>query len=104
MTAQRPTRACVFSAGTPFALLKLVRNFSRRSKMADRDDIRREGVENEIEGTGKDLKGRVKDAAGGLTGDTSLQTEGKIDRVKGKVQKKVGEVQNDVADRTDEDR
>jgi uncharacterized protein YjbJ (UPF0337 family) len=39
-----------------------------------------------------------------LTGDGSLQTEGKIDRVKGKVQKKVGEVQNDIADRSDRER
>ena len=66
--------------------------------MTDRDDIRRKGVENTVEGTGKDVKGRVKDAVGGLTGDESLQAEGKIDRVKGKVQKKVGEIQNDIAD------
>jgi uncharacterized protein YjbJ (UPF0337 family) len=73
-------------------------NLIKEQVMADRDDIRREGVENEVEGTGKDVKGRVKDAVGGLTGDSSLQAEGKIDRVKGKVQKKVGEIQNDVAD------
>jgi uncharacterized protein YjbJ (UPF0337 family) len=46
----------------------------------------------------------LKDAAGGLTGDGSLQTEGKIDRVKGKVQKKIGEVQNDIADGSDRNR
>ena len=78
-------------------------NLSRRNTMADRDELRREGAENELEGTGKDLKGRVKDAAGGLTGDSSLQAEGKIDRVKGKVQKKVGEIQTDMSD-SDRDR
>lgn len=72
--------------------------------MAKKDDIRREGMENEVEGTGKDLKGRVKDAVGGLTGDESMQAEGKFDRVKGKVQKKVGEFQNDIADRSERDR
>ena len=39
--------------------------------MTDRDDIRRKGVENEVEGTSKDVKGRVKDAVGGLTGGSS---------------------------------
>ena len=41
----------------------------------------------------KDVKGRVKDAVGGLTGDESLQAEGKLDRVKGKAQDMVGEAQ-----------
>jgi uncharacterized protein YjbJ (UPF0337 family) len=35
----------------------------------------------------------VKDGVGGLTGDESLQAEGKFDRAKGKVQDKVGEAQ-----------
>lgn len=33
-----------------------------------------------IEGTAQDLGGKVKDAVGGLTGDTSLQAEGKADQ------------------------
>jgi uncharacterized protein YjbJ (UPF0337 family) len=64
--------------------------------MADKD-LNQAGAENQIKGVGKDVKGRVKDAAGGLTGDNSLQAEGKIDRVKGKVQEKFGEAQQDVA-------
>jgi uncharacterized protein YjbJ (UPF0337 family) len=64
--------------------------------MADKD-LDQAGAENQIEGVGKDIKGRVKDAVGGLTGDNSLQAEGKIDRVKGKVQEKIGEAQQDLA-------
>jgi uncharacterized protein YjbJ (UPF0337 family) len=64
--------------------------------MADKD-LNQAGAENQIEGVGKDVKGRVKDAVGGLTGDSSLQAEGKIDRVKGKVQEKIGEAQQDIA-------
>lgn len=51
------------------------------------------GIENSAEGKGNDLKGRVKDAAGGLTGDQSLQNEGKVDRLKGKVQDTFGKAQ-----------
>jgi uncharacterized protein YjbJ (UPF0337 family) len=64
--------------------------------MADYDkdrDLTDRGIENSLEGKGKDLKGKIKDAAGGLTGDGSLQAEGKIDQLKGKAQDKVGEAQ-----------
>jgi len=63
--------------------------------MADRD-MMNDGVENQLEGTGKDLKGRVKDAVGGLLGDESLQAEGKMDRLKGKIQDTFGKGQEDV--------
>jgi uncharacterized protein YjbJ (UPF0337 family) len=73
--------------------------------MADRDDrsMREKGAENSLRGTGNDIKGRVKDAAGGLTGDNSMQAEGKWDKVKGKVQKKVGEAQDRIGRETDRD-
>ena len=60
--------------------------------MADRDDktLGEQGAEDSLSGKGKDLKGKVKDAAGGLTGDTSLQGEGKLDQAKGKVQDTLG--------------
>jgi len=63
------------------------------------DDINRDktlgefGVEDSARGKGNDLKGRVKDAAGGLTGDQSLQNEGKLDRLKGKAQDTLGKVE-----------
>lgn len=70
-------------------------------QMADKDrDLTSRGIENSMEGKAKDVKGRIKDAAGGLTGDTSLQAEGKLDRLKGKVQDVVGETQRDI-DRKD---
>ena len=63
--------------------------------MPDRD-MMDDGLENQVEGTGKDLKGRVKDAAGGLLGDESLQGEGKMDRLKGKIQDTFGKAEEDV--------
>jgi uncharacterized protein YjbJ (UPF0337 family) len=66
-----------------------------RDDMPDRD-MMDDGLENQVEGTGKDLKGRVKDAAGGLLGDESLQAEGKMDRLKGKVQDTFGKGQEDL--------
>jgi uncharacterized protein YjbJ (UPF0337 family) len=60
------------------------------------------GVENNLRGTGNDLKGRIKDAAGGLTGDNSMQAEGKLDRLKGKAQNVVGDVQRRLGRETDE--
>jgi uncharacterized protein YjbJ (UPF0337 family) len=53
-------------------------------------DLGDRGAEDSIKGKAKNLKGRVKDAVGGLTGDRSLQAEGKWDQVKGKVQDMVG--------------
>jgi uncharacterized protein YjbJ (UPF0337 family) len=62
--------------------------------MSDQDRMQRSD-ENSLKGIGNDLKGKVKDAAGGLTGDTSLQAEGKWDQLKGKAQKKMGEIERD---------
>lgn len=61
--------------------------------MDDDRNLTERGVDNSLEGKGKDLKGRVKDAIGGLTGDTSLQGEGKMDRLEGGLQDKLGKVQ-----------
>jgi uncharacterized protein YjbJ (UPF0337 family) len=63
--------------------------------MADHDLID-DGLGNQLEGKGSDLKGRVKDAIGGLTGDESLQGEGKLDRLKGKIQDTFGKGEEDV--------
>lgn len=70
--------------------------------MADRN-LEDRGLENSLEGQGKDLKGRVKDAVGGLTGDSSLQAEGKMDRLEGKVQDKLGDLQRDLGRDRDRD-
>jgi uncharacterized protein YjbJ (UPF0337 family) len=56
-------------------------------------DLGADGVENSIEGKGTDLKGKIKDGIGGLTGDSSLQAEGKMDQARGKIQDTVGKVE-----------
>jgi uncharacterized protein YjbJ (UPF0337 family) len=61
--------------------------------MHDDRNLTERGIDNSVSGKGNDLKGKVKDAAGGLTGDSSLQGEGKLDQLKGKVQDAVGKVQ-----------
>ena len=45
-----------------------------------------------------DAKGRVKEAAGDLTGDESLQQEGKVDQAVGKVRDGVEGVADKVKD------
>ena len=51
------------------------------------------GTEDSLKGKTEHAKGHIKDAVGGLTGDKSLQAEGKADQVKGKLQDKLGEAQ-----------
>ena len=60
--------------------------------MSDRDHktLGEQGAEDSLRGKGNDAKGKVKDAVGGLTGDSSLQAEGKLDQAKGKVQDTLG--------------
>ena len=50
------------------------------------------------DGGGDKAKGRVKEAAGDLTGDRSLENEGKVDRAKGTVKDKVGDVADKAKD------
>ena len=54
--------------------------------------------ENTAEGTVTEGVGRLKDAAGGLTGDTSLQGEGKFDQLSGKAQRQFGDTLDDAQD------
>lgn len=63
--------------------------------MDDRNLTER-GVDNNITGALKDLGGKVKDAVGGLTGDSSLQAEGKLDQGEGKLQDKLGDLQRGI--------
>jgi uncharacterized protein YjbJ (UPF0337 family) len=62
------------------------------------DELKRDGLKDQIKGTLKEGEGRVRDAIGGLTGDTSEQLKGKAQQIKGKVQRKIGEAETD-ADR-----
>ncbi len=50
---------------------------------------------NEVEGGIGEGIGKVKDAVGGLTGDASLQGEGKIDQLTGRAQRQFGDTVDD---------
>jgi uncharacterized protein YjbJ (UPF0337 family) len=59
-----------------------------------------------VKGAADKTKGSVKDAVGGLTGDTKMQTEGKMDKVKGEARQAVGDVKDaarDAADKVSKD-
>ena len=47
-----------------------------------------------VKGSGKNLKGSIKEGAGKLTGDSKLESEGKMDKLAGKVQNAVGGIKD----------
>jgi uncharacterized protein YjbJ (UPF0337 family) len=49
-----------------------------------------------VKGAADKVKGAIKDAAGKVTGDTKLQTEGKIDKAKGAAHEAAGDVKDAV--------
>lgn len=53
---------------------------------------------NRIEGKATEVKGSIKEAVGKLTGNDSLQVEGKADKLAGKAQAKAGEAKDAVRD------
>jgi uncharacterized protein YjbJ (UPF0337 family) len=64
--------------------------------MMEDKSLTERGLDNSLEGKVKHAAGHVKDALGGLTGDSSMQTEGKVDQLKGKLQDGLGKVQRDL--------
>ncbi len=64
--------------------------------MEDERSLTERGMDNSLKGKITHAAGHVKDALGGLTGDKSMQTEGKVDQLKGKLQDGLGEVQRDL--------
>ncbi|HEV3049428.1 MAG TPA: CsbD family protein [Longimicrobium sp.] len=64
--------------------------------MMEDKSLTERGLDNSLEGKVKHAAGHVKDALGGLTGDSSLQTEGKVDQLKGKLQDGLGKVERDL--------
>jgi uncharacterized protein YjbJ (UPF0337 family) len=65
----------------------------------DERDLTTDGVNNSAEGKATHVKGHIKDAVGGLTGDSSLQAEGKLDQAKGKVQDAFGKAERKLDDK-----
>ena len=53
-----------------------------------------------VKGAADKMKGAVKDAAGKMTGDKSLQAEGKMDKAKGHGRDAVGDVKDAARDTT----
>ena len=51
-----------------------------------------------VKGAADKAKGSIKDAAGKLTGDTKLQTEGKVDKVKGEMHNVAGDIKDAARD------
>lgn len=60
------------------------------------------GIEDSVEGKTKDFTGKIKDAAGSLTGDNSLEAEGKLDQLKGQAQDALGKVERKIGELDDE--
>ena len=54
-----------------------------------------------VKGTADKAKGGIKEGAGKLTGDNSLETEGKIDKAKGSAHNAAGEVKDAARDAAD---
>jgi uncharacterized protein YjbJ (UPF0337 family) len=48
-------------------------------------------VQDQVEGAAQTVVGRVQDTVGGLTGDASLQAEGKVRQTLGTIQRNYGE-------------
>jgi uncharacterized protein YjbJ (UPF0337 family) len=53
-------------------------------------------VQDQVEGAAQTVVGRVQDAVGGLTGDASLQAEGKVRQTLGTIQCNYGETIDNV--------
>ena len=51
-----------------------------------------------VEGALDDVKGHIKEGVGGLTGDRSLEGEGRTDQVKGKIEKGLGDLRQGAKD------
>jgi uncharacterized protein YjbJ (UPF0337 family) len=49
----------------------------------------------DIKNTAEDVKGNIKEGAGKLTGDKSLENEGKVDQAKGKLKQEIGKATGD---------
>ena len=47
-----------------------------------------------VKGAADKAKGAIKDAAGKMTGDTSLQAEGKMDKAKGAAHQAAGDIKD----------
>ena len=66
--------------------------------------LRREGLENQIEGAKDEMVGNIKGDVGDALDDSETHVRGRVQQAKGKIQRKIGEAQENLADRADERR
>lgn len=59
------------------------------------DDLKKDGLENQVKGAAKQAEGKIRHAVGDLTDNKSEQLKGKAKDLEGKAQRKIGEVQSD---------
>jgi uncharacterized protein YjbJ (UPF0337 family) len=52
-----------------------------------------------VKGAAEQAKGKVKEQAGKLTGDTKLESEGKVDKTAGRIRNTVGGMKDSLRDR-----
>jgi uncharacterized protein YjbJ (UPF0337 family) len=54
-----------------------------------------------IQGSAEQIKGKMKEVAGKATGDTKLESEGKVQKIAGKVQNTIGGMKDAVKEAVD---
>jgi uncharacterized protein YjbJ (UPF0337 family) len=55
-----------------------------------------------LEGAWDKAKGKVKETTGVVTGNRSLEGEGKLDQVKGNIKEKAGDLREGIKDKLDD--
>jgi uncharacterized protein YjbJ (UPF0337 family) len=60
------------------------------------DELKRDGLENQVKGAAKQVEGKTREAVGDLTDNESEQLKGKAKNLEGKAQRKIGEAQDDL--------
>lgn len=66
------------------------------------DDLKRRGIENEVEGTMKEFGGKIRSGVGDITDNRDEHWKGKADELEGKVQKNFGKAERKLDERLDD--
>jgi uncharacterized protein YjbJ (UPF0337 family) len=66
------------------------------------DDLKRRGIENEVEGTAKELGGKIRSGVGDALDDRDTHLKGKTDELEGKVQKNFGKMERKIDEKLDD--
>jgi uncharacterized protein YjbJ (UPF0337 family) len=68
------------------------------------DDLRKDGLENQVKGAAKEAQGKIRKNVGDITDDRSEELKGTAKELEGKAQRKVGEAQTRIDRDRDRDR